>query len=130
MHFWPHVGKAKIGLRSGSFLWQKMNFQKFEKNIKFLQKYRNLCYPGQYSNQWPLGYQPSILPLYHEGLTKKSVHFGKSILHGQKTRLCWEKTATSQTNFGFTNLGSGVDTFRDMSLEKGKFWFGSPCKWN
>ena len=28
--------------------------------------------------------------------------------------------ATSQTNFGFTNLGSGVNTFRDMSFGKGK----------
>ena len=48
----------------------------------------------------------------------------------KKTSLCWEKTATSQTNFGFTNLGSDVDTFRVTGIWKGKFWFGSPCKNN
>ena len=35
MHFWPHVDKAKIGLKNGSFLWQKMNFQKLEKMKSF-----------------------------------------------------------------------------------------------
>ena len=40
----------------------------------------------------------------------------------------FKKTSTSQTHFGFTNIGSGMPTFRDRAIWKSKFWFGSPCR--
>ena len=46
-HFWPHVCKVKIGLRGGSFLWQKLNFWKSKKNCKVSAKERNFCVPGE-----------------------------------------------------------------------------------
>ena len=39
-----------------------------------------------------------------------------------------QKTSASQTHFGFTNIGSGMPTFRDRAIWKSKFWFGSPCR--
>ena len=39
-----------------------------------------------------------------------------------------QKTSASQTHFGFTNIGSGMPTFRDTANWKSKFWFGSPCR--
>ena len=38
VHIWPYVGKAKMCLRSGSFLWQKIIVWKSKKITKFLQK--------------------------------------------------------------------------------------------
>ena len=39
----------------------------------------------------------------------------------------FKKTATSQTHFGFTNVGSEMQSFRAIAIWKGKLWFGSPC---
>ena len=39
----------------------------------------------------------------------------------------FKKTTTSQTHYGFTNMGSEVLSFWVISLGKGQFWFGSPC---
>ena len=44
-----------------------------------------------------------------------------------KNKFLAQETSTSQTHFGFTNLGSGMPTLRDRANWKSKFWFGSPC---
>ena len=38
-----------------------------------------------------------------------------------------KKTATSQTHFGFTNIGSEMHNFRDTAIWNKQFRFGSPC---
>ena len=38
-----------------------------------------------------------------------------------------QKTTASQTNFGFTNMGSNIFGFRNTSIWNKKFRFGSPC---
>ena len=38
-----------------------------------------------------------------------------------------QKTATSQTHFGFTKLGSNIYHFRRGAIWNKKFRFGSPC---
>ena len=48
----------------------------------------------------------------------------------QFSALClqfFNKSSAFQTHFGFTNIGSGMLTFRDRANWKSKFWFGSPC---
>ena len=71
-HFRPHVGKAKMRLRGGSF-------------FRFSKKFSAVC-----------------------------LQFFK-------------KTTTSQTHFGFTNMGSEMHSFRVVAKINFKFWFGLPC---
>ena len=77
-HFWPYVGKVKMGLRGKQFL-------------KNCEQTAEKC---------------------------------KQIFEN------WKKTATSQTHFGFTNMGSKELIFRVIAIWKGKFWFGSLCTYN
>ena len=39
-----------------------------------------------------------------------------------------KKTATSQTHFGFTNVGSNMYQYRNRAICNNKFRFGSPCR--
>ena len=39
----------------------------------------------------------------------------------------FKKTASSQTHFGFANIGSEMHTFRVTAIWSCNFWFGSPC---
>ena len=46
----------------------------------------------------------------------------------QKSADTRKKTTTSQTHFGFTNMGSEMLQFRGRAIWNNGFWFGSPCK--
>ena len=67
-------------------------------------------------------------PLDHEAWWKKLAFiFNMYYLHVKISQFS-QKTSASQTHFGFTNIGSGMPTFRDRAIWKSKFWFGSPCR--
>ena len=58
-----------------------------------------------------------------------SIFFMKLVifLNFSKNFLLTQKTATSQTHFGFTNLGPNMYHFRNRAIWNKKFRFGSPC---
>ena len=118
------TGKAKIGLRGGSFLWQKLLFPKSVKKSKFSPKVCNFSPWAGYElgGKWDQNFTSRPW-----NLLKLLTNFDIYISHTCKNQLTPKKTTASQTNFDFTNMGLEVLSFRVMTLRKGKFWIGSPC---
>ena len=75
VHIWPHVGKAKMCLRGGSFF-----------------RFSKIC-----------------------------LHFSAVCLQ------FFKKTATSQTHFGLTNIGSNIHRFSATAIWNIHFSNGTPC---
>ena len=66
-------------------------------------------------------------PLDHEAWWKKLAFIFYLWYLQVKISQFSQKTSTSQTHFGFINIGSETLTFRCRANRKSKFWFGSPC---
>ena len=110
--------------------WQffvlKINFSKMPKKVKVSPKVDILCPKGE-SNPGPLACQSRALPQDHGGWWENLAIFHRYISNGWKNQLTLKKTATCQTHFGFTNMGSNMYQFRRGAIWNKKFRFGSPC---
>ena len=96
------------------------------KKVKVSPKVDILCPKGE-SNPGPLACQSRALPQDHRGWWENVTIFHRYISNAWKNQLTLKKTATCQTHFGFTNMGSNMYQFRRGGIWNKKFRFGSPC---
>ena len=126
MNMWPHVDKAKIDLRSGSFFPVSADFFSIQdKKMKI----------GTFIHQTPRSNgQDSGLSCWrspvqiHQG-HKNFYTFAETLHYFTffQNLIFNTKNSASQTNFGFSNMGSDMHSFRATAIWNTRFWFGSPC---
>ena len=111
VHIWPYVGKAKMCLRGGSFLWVSADFL----YLQFINAKNDIVL---HQASWSNGYGTRlscirslvrILPWVQKIslLLEKLCNF----FTFSNYYFLPQKTTASQTHFGFTNIGSNTHHF-------------------
>ena len=96
----------------------KVNFQKNLEKIKIFSKSKFFLKSlVRDSNQGPPACQSRALPQDHGGWWENQAIFHRYVSNAWKNQLTLKKTATCQTHFGFTNMGSNMRISRLQTFE-------------
>ena len=116
-HFWPHNVKAKMCLRTGSFIFSTGVFCVHE--VYTIRKWVQFstCFCGLVDRT--LGwYAKGPRFKTHLGLTRKSYFYRNFVIFSTflQNEFLSNETATSQTNFSLYNLGSQMHGFKVIAV--------------